>query len=203
MIVRILLKSSSKKPLQSWWDDIDVCDPGGWAGEGAPLGTGPAAGGQDPEPQHGPVQLPPRLPHHPHDRAPHHHAVAARPGSRNVLRRHQPHAIMFTQTSRCDAAISSAFSGKIILCRCESYWRCWAAALLLMSVSHVLRVSYFLWSILDFLFNPLSGCCLVMPPIIYLFALPHCMVFCRYTSMECISMMSRQHSLKNECKGFL
>lgn len=70
-----------------WWKCINelgpanmvcvcVCYPGGWAGERAALGVGPAARGQNQEPEHGPVQLPPRVPHHPHDSPPHHHTVA-------------------------------------------------------------------------------------------------------------------------------
>lgn len=50
---------------------------GGWADERAALGAGPTPGGQNQEPQHGPVQLPARLSHHPHDRPPHKHPVAA------------------------------------------------------------------------------------------------------------------------------
>lgn len=50
--------------------------PGGRVGERAALGVGPAARGQNQKPLHGPVQLSSRLPHHPHDRAPHIYRVA-------------------------------------------------------------------------------------------------------------------------------
>ncbi|CAF88108.1 unnamed protein product [Tetraodon nigroviridis] len=58
-------------------DPVRRCfSPGGRAGEDAAMGAGPAAGGQDQEPQHGPLRLPARLPHHPHDRPPHLHPIA-------------------------------------------------------------------------------------------------------------------------------
>lgn len=69
---KILLRYEKK---ERFYNEALVRHPGGRAGKGAALGAGPAAGGQNPEPQHGPVQLPPRLPHHPHDRQPRVHSV--------------------------------------------------------------------------------------------------------------------------------